>query len=175
MTASGWYQWNIGQPPSWQDVSGKTSFSKLDMSRSGDDQGNACYYHFHAAAKQLAFPGRMGRVPAIDASKKTVRSVGNVVETVLGLCTALLYECLIFSAPKRFGAFLSPDEYFTGMAEVLCNFAVHAYRLGASFEYSTMMPGLYAQSYLDAAGNCITPARDMATPPLPTTGAPAHG
>ena len=158
LTASGWHQWTIGTPPSWHGISGKTSFSKLDMSRTGDDQGNACYYYFHAAAMQLAFPGRVGLVPAIDASTNTPRSVGNVVETVLGICTALVNDCIILSAPKRFSAFLSPDEYFTGMAEALCNFAIHTYRLGADFEYSTMQPRVYAQSYLDAAGNCVTPA-----------------
>ena len=42
MTGAGWYQWNIGMPPSWQDISGKTSFSKLDMNRTGGDQGNVC-------------------------------------------------------------------------------------------------------------------------------------
>ena len=128
------------------------------MERRGVDQGNECYYHFHAEAMQLAFPGKQGLVPAQDASTNTIRAVGNVVETILGLCTALVNDCIIFSAPKRFNAFLSPDEYFTGMAETLCNFAVHAYRLGADFEYLTSKPDVYAQAYIDACGNCIAPA-----------------
>ena len=110
MTDPGWYQWYIGTPPNWHTVGGKTSFSKLDMERRGVDQGNECYYHFHAEAMQLAFPGKQGLVPAQDASANTIRAVGNVVETILGLCTALVNDCIILSAPKRFNAFLSPDE-----------------------------------------------------------------
>ena len=158
MTGAGWYTWTIGMPPSWRDTKGKLSFSKLDASRTGEDQGNHCYYELHAAAMQLAFPGRQGLVPPIDSSSNTARSDGNVVETVIGICTALFNDYLIFSAAKKLEVFLSPDEYFTGIAEALCNFATHVYRLGCALEYSTSQPGEYAQSYCDAEGYCITPA-----------------
>ena len=158
MTGAGWYTWTIGTPPSWADIRGKLSFSKLDANRTGEDQGNQCYYELHAAAMQLALPGRQGLVPPIDTSSNTARSVGNVVEAILGICTALDHDYLIFSAAKKFGEFLSPDEYFTGIAEALCNFAIHVYRLGCALEYSTAQPGEFAQSYCDAEGHCIAPA-----------------
>ena len=101
LTSVGWYTWTIGTPPSWTDIGGKLSFSKLDASRTGVDQGNYCYYDLHAAAMQLAFPGRDGLVPPIDSSNNTKRSAGNVVETILGICTALFNDYLIFSVGKK--------------------------------------------------------------------------
>ena len=100
VTGTDVYMWTIGTPPSWNDTGSAVSFSKLDMFRLGPDQGNECYYDLHASAMQLAFPGKDGLVPAIELSKHTKRSVGNVVETVLGMCAALYNDYLVLSIGK---------------------------------------------------------------------------